>query len=68
MRAGYRTHGTEHVPATSVNSSGLWARANLHKSWYRCIIVAAVASPHVTRGALGFLLLNEPGELISLNT
>lgn len=68
MKAVCRTRGTEHMPAMSVNSSGLWARANLHKSWYRYVIVAAVASTRVTRDALGFFLLNEPGEFISLNT
>lgn len=56
------------MPAMSMNSSGLWAHANLHKSWYRYIIVAAGASARVTWGVPGFLLLNEPGELISLNT
>lgn len=68
MKAVCWTHGAEHLPAMSMNSSGLWADANLHKGWYRYVIVAAVATARVTWGAPAFLLLNEPGEFISLNT
>lgn len=46
---------------------GLWAPANLHKSWYRYGIGAALATAHLTWSVPGFLLLNEPREFIFLS-
>lgn len=68
MKAVCWTHGAEHMPARGMSSSGLWARASLHKSWCRFVIVAAVAAAHGTWGVPGFPLLNEPREFFSLNT